>query len=79
MRGMEKIRKGNNLLIMLFYLFFWKRKSIEFVYYFFGTLSGIFCFFTCYDGAPLRSPVLEKGVMLGVLLYTAIMVLGVVN
>jgi hypothetical protein len=38
---------------------------IDFI--FFGTLSGIFWFFTCYDGAPLRPPVLEKGVMLGVL------------
>jgi hypothetical protein len=63
-----------------------KRKSVDFCLdfilkiwkYFFGTLSGIFCFFTCYDGAPLRSPVLEKGVMLGVLPETAIMVLVLV-
>ena len=31
---------------------------------FFSVLSG---YSTCYDGAPLRSPALEKGVMLGVL------------
>ena len=49
------------IIIFYFYLLF----ILEI--FFFGTLSGIFCFFTCYDGAPLRSPVLEKGVMLGVL------------
>jgi len=37
------------------------------IFCFFGTLSGIFFFSSCYDGAPLRSPVLETGVMLGVL------------
>jgi len=53
-----------------------ERKSVDFVFklfclifmfFFIGALSVTFWFSTCYDGAPLRSPVLEKGVILGVL------------
>jgi len=40
---------------LFLFLCYWK--------YFFGTLSNIFCFSTCYDGAPLRSLVLENGVI----------------
>jgi hypothetical protein len=35
-------------------------------YIFYYYVEWYLLLFTCYDGAPLRSPVLEKGVMLGV-------------
>jgi len=53
-------------LFLNFYFYFIIWLLIKF-FYFFGSLSGIFCFSTRYDGAPLRSPVIGKGVMLGVL------------
>jgi len=55
-------RKSVKSFYLYFFFFYQFGKSD-----FFGTLGGICCFSTCYDGAPLRSPVLEKGVMLGVL------------
>jgi hypothetical protein len=52
-------KKHENVLFIFLCYYYWN--------YFYGMLSGIFYFSTYYDGAPLRSMVLEKRVMLGVL------------
>jgi len=55
-------RNSKKIIALLFYFL-----CYYFLELFFWYVQWYLLLSTCYDGAPLRSPVLEKGVMLGVL------------